>query len=301
MFPPDAGSQVRRQHCTKPTFEAPKFLGSELPMHTIWATLTELIEAHVPCVLVTVVDVVGSVPQDPGSKMIVTARGRESGTVGGGKVETRAIEEAQRLLTVSFWSPKTHFVNWSLNKDIGMTCGGAVKLYFEAHNAGLWNIVVFGAGHIANALIPLLINLECQITCLDPRPEWLAKLPEAPNLTKRVTSDLPAEVKHLPADAFVVLMTMGHTTDKPILIEILKTREFPYLGVIGSDAKAKRLRQDVTDAGLLAEMGRRFFCPIGLKFGSNHPQEIAISIAAQLLQERDRLIEERHESSEVAM
>ncbi|MBI4752307.1 MAG: xanthine dehydrogenase accessory protein XdhC [Acidobacteria bacterium] len=264
-------------------------------MQTIWAILTELIEAHVPCVLVTVVDVVGSVPQDPGSKMIVTTQGREYGTVGGGKVETRAIEEAQRLLTASPWEPKTHFVNWSLHKDIGMTCGGAVKLYFEAHNVGLWNIVIFGAGHIANALIPLLIKLECHLTCLDPRPEWLAKLPEAPNLTRQLASDLPAEVKNLPADAFVVLMTMGHTTDKPILIEILKTRAFPYLGVIGSDAKAKRLRQDVAEAGLLEEEQHQFFCPIGLKLGSNHPHEIAISIAAQLLQERDRLIGERSE------
>ena len=85
---------------------------------------------------------------------------------------------------------------------------------------------------------------------------------------------------------FVVLMTMGHTTDKPILIEILRTRHFPYLGVIGSNAKAKRLRQDIRDAGLPEEMTRAFFCPVGLEIGSNHPQEIAISVAAQMLQIR---------------
>ena len=81
-------------------------------------------------------------------------------------------------------------------------------------------------------------------------------------------------------------MTMGHTTDKPILIEILRTRTFPYLGVIGSNAKAKRLRQDILDAGLGEAMTRAFFCPIGLEIGSNHPQEIAISVAAQLLKVR---------------
>ncbi|HEX7807256.1 MAG TPA: XdhC family protein, partial [Thermoanaerobaculia bacterium] len=86
--------------------------------------------------------------------------------------------------------------------------------------------------------------------------------------------------------SFVVLMTMGHTTDKPILLEILRTRTFPYLGVIGSNAKAKRLRQDIAAAGLPDELQRAFFCPVGLEIGSNHPQEIAVSIAAQMLQIR---------------
>jgi len=83
-------------------------------------------------------------------------------------------------------------------------------------------------------------------------------------------------------------MTMGHTTDKPILIEILRTRAFPYLGVIGSNAKAKRLRKDILDAGLPEPMTRAFYCPVGLQIGSNHPHEIAISVAAQMIEIRDR-------------
>jgi xanthine dehydrogenase accessory factor len=97
---------------------------------------------------------------------------------------------------------------------------------------------------------------------------------------------MPSVVKTIPDDAFVVLMTMGHTTDKPILIEILRTRTFPYLGVIGSNAKAKRLRQDVLDAGLAPEQTKAFLCPVGLEIGSNHPHEIAVSVAAQMLQMR---------------
>ena len=81
-------------------------------------------------------------------------------------------------------------------------------------------------------------------------------------------------------------MTMGHTTDRPILIEILRTRKFPYLGVIGSNAKAKRLRQDVVDAGLPEELTKAFLCPVGLEIGSNHPHEIAVSVTAQWLQVR---------------
>jgi xanthine dehydrogenase accessory factor len=98
-----------------------------------------------------------------------------------------------------------------------------------------------------------------------------------------------SEVKKLPDDAFVILVTMGHATDKPILLEILRTRKFPYVGVIGSKAKAVRLKKDVMEAALPAEAQNEFYCPIGLDIGTNHPQEIAISVAAQLIAVRDKL------------
>jgi xanthine dehydrogenase accessory factor len=179
-----------------------------------------------------------------------------------------------------------------------MTCGGVVKLYFESHNVGCWRIVVFGAGHVANAVVNVLIHLDCVVTCIDPREEWLAKLPDSPKLTKVLTSDMPSIVKTIPDDAFVLLMTMGHTTDKPILIEILRTRVFPYVGVIGSDAKANILRRDIAEAGLPEEAKSNFFCPIGLSLGTNHPYEIAVSVAAQLLQVRDAHLASRSVSAD---
>jgi xanthine dehydrogenase accessory factor len=253
---------------------------------TFFEAESELVQGGTPFVAVTVVDTLGSTPQDKGAKMLVTEAGRVFGTVGGGKVEVRAIAEAQSLLADPK-APKTRFHQWSLEKDIGMTCGGIVRVYFEAFNVTRWNIVVFGAGHVANALIGTLEKLDCRITCIDPREEWLARLPDSPKLTKIHAADMPSCVAQIPEGSFVVLMTMGHTTDKPILIEILRTRTFPYLGVIGSNSKAKRLRQDVIAAGLPEELTRAYFCPVGLQFGSNHPQEIAISVAAQMLQLRD--------------
>ena len=255
-------------------------------MPTFFEALNELAESGVPFVAVTVVDTLGSTPQDRGSKMLVTSEGRQHGTVGGGKIEARAIEEALAMLADDA-APKTRFHQWSLEKDIGMTCGGIVRVYFEAFNVTRWNVVVFGAGHVAAALIDTLLKLDCRITCIDPRPEWLQRLPQSQRLRPVETSDMPAEVAKVPEGSFVLLMTMGHTTDRPILIEILRTRAFPYLGVIGSNAKAKRLRQDVLDAGLPEELTRAFFCPVGLELGSNHPHEIAISVAAQMLQFRD--------------
>ena len=244
--------------------------------------------AGTPLVTVTVVDAVGSVPQDRGAKMIVTEKGLAFGTVGGGQVETKAIGEAQKMLRGEIVE-NTRFAQWNLNKDVGMTCGGIVKLYFESHNVGRWRIVIFGAGHVANALVTLLQHFDCAITCIDPREEWLAKLPKSPKVTPIHTADMPSMVKTLPGDAFVILMSMGHTTDKPVLIEILRTRTFPYLGVIGSEAKANILRRDLAEAGLPVEAQRAFHCPIGIEIGTNHPYEIALSVVAQLIQTRDQI------------
>jgi xanthine dehydrogenase accessory factor len=257
-------------------------------MATFFDTLNELLAVEVPLVSVTVVDTTGSVPQDRGAKMIVTAEGLRFGTVGGGRVETKAIGEAQRMLNGELLS-NTHFVSWNLNKDVGMTCGGIVKLFFESHNVGRWRIVIFGAGHVANALINMLQHFDCVITCIDPREEWLAKLPKSPKVTAIQNADMPSMVKTLPDDAFVILMSMGHMTDKPVLIEILRTRKFPYVGVIGSEAKANILRRDVAEAGLPVEAQGAFHCPIGIEIGTNHPYEIALSAIAQLIQTRDRL------------
>ena len=255
-------------------------------MPTFFDVLNELLAAEAPLVTVTVVDTAGSVPQDRGAKMIVTAEGLRFGTVGGGKVETKAIADAQKMIRGEI-AENTRFAQWNLAKDVGMTCGGIVKLYFEAYNAGRWRVVVFGAGHVANALLTLLVHFDCQITCIDPRAEWLAKLPQSPKLTAIQSSDMPSVVKTLPDDAFVVLMTMGHSTDAPILIEILRSRKFPYVGVIGSDAKANILKRDLAAAKVQGD----FHCPIGIEIGTNHPYEIALSAIAQLIQQRDALRE----------
>jgi xanthine dehydrogenase accessory factor len=249
-----------------------------------------------PFVLVTVVDAVGSVPQDQGARMIVTAEGLATGTVGGGKIEAKAMAEAQRMLSSNDLNDRLLFVDWNLKRDVGMTCGGSFKIFFEKHGGTRWDIAVFGAGHVAQALIPVLLQLDCRVTCFDMRAEWLSRLPDSPRLKRVHAPDLPAEVPNIPEGAFVLLMTMGHTSDRPILIEILRSRSFPYLGVIGSAAKAMRLQKDVTEAGLPEEARDAFYCPIGLPIGTNQPMEIAVSVAAQLIQERDQLRSESEES-----
>lgn len=256
-------------------------------MKTYINRLNELINDKIPVVAITLVDAKGSTPQDQGSKMLVTAKGLLYGTVGGGKVEKRSIELAQQMLGDDYNGKKTQFVEWKLQQDVGMTCGGAVKLFFEAFNCSDWEIVIYGAGHVANHLIPILTALDCNITCVDMRQEWLDKLENKSNLTKIQTDVLDSETEFISKNAYVLLMTQGHSFDRPVLQKILLTKKLPFIGVIGSRAKAKTIRSELLENGLESALIDSFNCPIGLKIGSNHPQEIAISIAAQLLQLRD--------------
>lgn len=257
--------------------------------------LTELLAGGAPFVVVTLVDTVGSVPQVAGARMIVDGSGLVYGTVGGGKIERRAITEAQKLLEVKGSSDgRTAFYSWSLNGDIGMTCGGSVRLFMEAYNLGLWNICIFGAGHCASALIEILSRLDCSVTCIDTRSDWLDRLPAVGRLKKVLVADYSDGLAHVYSleKPFVLLLTMGHATDSPVLLKLLaeidQGRALPYIGVIGSKAKAAGLNKDLRSAGL-EHLSERFFCPVGLSLGNNDPHEIAVSISAQLLQERDKM------------
>jgi xanthine dehydrogenase accessory factor len=266
--------------------------------HGFVERLAELSNSGVPFVCVTMVEAIGSTPQDAGSKMLVTAEGLVMGTVGGGRVEAKAIQQAQEMLAhptpdtghrPQGGHPTPKLVEWNLKRDVGMTCGGTVKLFFETYNHSDWRIVIFGAGHVAHAVVECLGQLDCHVTCIDPRPEWLDRIPARPRLRKIHCDEPRTLVAELPADAFVVCMTMGHATDRPILEEIFgQGRTFPFLGVIGSRAKRAVLLKELAAAGIPSDRADAFHCPIGLDLGTNQPGEIAISLVAQLIQQRDR-------------
>ena len=220
--------------------------------------------------------------------MLVDQNGLVHGTVGGGKVEFRAIESAKEMLA----DPKLNrqVVDWNLQRDIGMTCGGLVKLFFEVYNRDDWSIVVFGAGHVAQALVGILLTLDCRVTCIDTRPEWLDKLDDHQQLKKICSEDLTKEAASLTENDYVLCMTMGHATDRPVLKTIFSGGIEPaYLGVIGSKSKRGALVRELKAEGIPAEVADGFVCPMGLPIGTNQTGEIAISIAAQLIQRRDEL------------
>lgn len=252
----------------------------------VFRTLAEFYEAGTPCVSVTLIGAKGSIPQEVGAKMVVAMHGRVCGTIGGGRVEEAAIRHAQGLLR-SGVSVAFEQMEWNLQQDIGMTCGGLVTVAFECFQPSAWVIAIFGAGHVAQALVRVLAALDCRIFVYDTRDDLLERLYQGVNVITQSLTSVEDAVKNIPQNAFVIVMTQGHRTDKPILERILKTRNFPYLGVIGSKSKASVLRRELRDAGVTADLDAVLRCPIGLPIGKNTPEEIAISIAAELLQVRD--------------
>ncbi len=249
-----------------------------------WQECVSLTDKGISFVVVTITGVRGSSPQDPGAKMIVTTQGLHAGTVGGGKVEMAAIKKSQELLVTQSTSPLT--LTWNLQTDIGMSCGGEVSFLFETHLAQSWPIVIFGAGHVAQALTRLLSKLNCQVTCIDSRADWIEKLEGI----KAVHHPHPKEtVASFDPKSFFLCMTMGHAHDVPILVEIAKhAPECPYVGVIGSEVKGIKIKKELLELGVSQNFINKLRVPMGLPLGSNHPYEIAISMAAELLQVRDQ-------------
>jgi xanthine dehydrogenase accessory factor len=260
-------------------------------MSRILEDCLHLKEKRISYTLVTLIDVKGSAPQDLGAKMIVTDSGLFSGTIGGGKVELAAIKYSKEKLHSKTSGPVIE--NWNLQTDIGMSCGGVVTLLFEFFYSSSWPIVIFGAGHVAQALTKLLSNLNCEITCIDSREDWVSKLVGVKSICHPEPKDL---VKDLDPASFFISMTMGHSYDVPILFEIATCAPHsPYVGVIGSEIKGKKIKKELLEMRVSKEFVDKLRVPIGLPIGTNDPWEIAISVAAELLLVRDELKKSTHE------
>lgn len=256
-------------------------------MHSFTSELENYLKSHGEVVLAIQTSHRGSAPQVNGAKAILCTSGLLWGTVGGGKVEEAIKKESASLIESN---ERTRFLKWNLQKDIGMTCGGEVSFYLEKFGKPNLKIAVFGAGHVAQALVPLLTKLNCSIKCIDSRKEWLDKLTENHKLEAILLEDMSSYVEVLPPGTFIISMTQGHSFDLPILKRALKKAEvFPYVGVIGSKQKAQVLRRDLLGEGVDPNDLERLICPIGQDFGDNIPEEIAFSIIAQILQVRDSL------------
>ncbi|NBX75598.1 MAG: xanthine dehydrogenase accessory protein XdhC [Proteobacteria bacterium] len=261
------------------------------------AKAQELSSQGVPFVTVTLIQPEGHVPQDIGAKAIISTDGIIWGTVGGGRLEAQAIQHSKAMIEKAELQDvknpvEPEMVRYDLKKDLNMVCGGMASLFYELSSHRSWNIAVFGAGHVAQAVVPLITSFECNVWCIDPREEWLAKLPSKHNLKKVCSEDLPGYVSKLPKDLFYLCITQGHFTDLPIVREILKRQDALFLGVIGSVQKARTLKNTLREEGFSQEELNSIHCPVGLPIGTNAPGEIAVSIASQLLQKRDELWKE---------
>jgi xanthine dehydrogenase accessory factor len=249
-----------------------------------------LVETGSPFCIVTVVDARGSIPQEIGAKAMMDGSGLLYGTIGGGRVEARATQKVRDLLLPE--SERRVLVErLNLHKDLGMTCAGEMTLVYEVFRPDFeWNVTIFGAGHVAQKLCRLVGEMDCKITCIDTRPEWLDRLPDNRRLERHLVKDFVDGIDFIARNAFVVVMTMGHSTDLPILRAIW-SRQLPvaFIGTLGSDSKAAIMRRELRTSGLPEDFITGIRCPIGEKFGDNTPAEIAASVLAQLVRERHAL------------
>ena len=221
-------------------------------------------------VLATVVQTGGSCPQKAGAKMLVLADGALKGTIGGGAIELQIVTEAKALLADK--GPATRLVKTNLVADLGMCCGGTMDVFLEKTGPGD-RLLLFGAGHVGKALAALARGAGFHVAVADSRADWLSaeRFPDC----ERLQGD-PAQTARdaaLDEGSCVCVLTHDHGLDQD-LVQILLRRPHRYLGMIGS-----RLEQ----LGFSADEIARVKSPMGVPIGAQSPEEIAISIVAELV------------------
>ncbi len=238
--------------------------------------------------LVTVIRTQGSSPRKPGTKMIVDVDGTTIGTIGGGDLEKRVVEAALDAIAKA----SSQLVSFTLDREKGnldMMCGGEIEFYIDLILPPE-RVVIFGAGHITRFLAPLLQAAGFRVTVIDDSPEFLQK--EAfPGIEDLVHDDLEHAGHELAPDpkTYVVLLTRGFSRDKAVLRGLLG-KGYPYIGMIGSMRKIASMIEELRAEGAPEDAFSRLYAPVGLDIGAETPEEIAISIAAEIVAaKKDRL------------
>ena len=240
------------------------------------------LERGEPAALVTIVSTIGSTPQRVGAKMLVFSDGRIVGTIGGGCYENDAFWKAREAIKTR----RPEMVHYELSDDFaqetGLVCGGQMDVYIEPIEPSP-ELYIIGGGHVGFHLARLAADVGFRVHVVDDR-EKFANLERFPTAVEVVADDIPAWIDraNLPAHAYAVIVTRGHTNDLEAL-RVLAPRELRYLGLIGSRAKVARIYEALVEAHMPAEALRRVHAPIGLDIGAVTPQEIAVSILAELI------------------
>ncbi len=232
--------------------------------------------------LATIVECKGSSPQKQGAKMLVRDDGSTLGTLGGGCLEADVVQYA--LMALKDGQPRT--VPFELTeKEGGLVCGGTVLVFIEPMYADP-RLVVLGAGHVGKALATLAKFAGFRVTVADDRPEY-ANRDAVPDAHEIVVHEFETVFSRVPVDqgACIVVATRGHNHDLDAVKAALRTAA-GYIGLLGSKRKKGLLLNALRDAGFPQEDINRVIIPVGLPIGSVTPEEIAVSIMAQIIQHR---------------
>lgn len=258
-------------------------------MTEIFQKISELIKNNRPFVLTTIVKTEGSTPGKVGFRMIVESENVTHGTIGGGMIEREVVFEAIRRMK----SRENGVVEYLLSGDapidkeqakvLKMSCSGRAWILYEVFGVKP-KVYIFGGGHVGQALLKQLSLLNFYKVLIDNRPEFANK-EKNPFADEIILADYIEYASSFSPDEsdFVILMTHGHNYDFDILKTIYKRKlKVRYIGVIASKSKSHKLKKDI-----LQNIGNHvdfsnLYTPIGLDIGGSTPQEIALSIAAEL-------------------
>jgi xanthine dehydrogenase accessory factor len=254
-------------------------------MASIFKAVNDLIENGEAGALCSIITTTGSTPRHEGSKMLVYEDGRFIGTVGGGEVESRIFEEARkaiqegnpRLLKYSMVDPK--------QGDPGV-CGGTLEIFVEPILPPPL-LVVIGGGHVGKAVAHLAKWLGFRVAVSDDRTEFCTREanPDADDFYPVPMAELPQHLK-INSRTYIVLTTRGAIVDVPGLPALLDA-PYAYLGIIGSQRRWTVTRKAMIEAGMDAAKFDRVHSPIGLELRAESPEEIAVSIMAEIIMLRN--------------
>lgn len=239
--------------------------------------------------LCIITSVSGSAPGNAGAKMIVFSDGKIDGTVGGGAVERQIIEDALAVIKTQ----TTMARSYNLGADLDMTCGGVVSVYIEPLTRPA-KLFIFGAGHIGKILAQYTPDFGFETYLIDFREDLFDKSEHLRYI--QVYKPYLEAVNDIPfcRGTYIVIVTPGHIMDEEILAAVGK-KPSSYLGLIGSKKKIETLIKKFLQENILTEEElKRIDMPIGIKFNSITPAEIAISILARLIDVRNTENSEIH-------
>lgn len=239
-------------------------------------------KSRTPCALVTVAATKGSVPRAAGSKMLVYANGKTSGTIGGGKFESLVIEDAQKQMREKKPQLKTYPLHEKSSKSFGAICGGESTVLIEPQILSE-AIFLIGGGHCSLAIAKLAADCGLFVTVVDDRAELLSIFPSQVATVDDVDPAKFIASRKWRSDEALVIVSRNYEIDGKALAAALKTRGAGYIGMIGSDRKVQRVFDQLKKRRVSKENLAKVYAPLGLDIGADSPAEIAISVIGEIL------------------
>jgi len=252
-----------------------------------YESVVETLEHGEAVAVVTVTKASGSVPRGVGSKMLVWRDGTIQGTVGGGTMEERVIQEAREAIRDGRPRHRDYLFTSDAENSVGL-CGGQAEVFIDVVRPQQ-TLMIIGAGHIAVPLAKIAAMNGYRIALVDDRPEFITaeRFPDAQERVhvgyERESERLDPMPVKIDAATHVVVATWGW--DEPALAQVLKTPA-PYVGLVSSRRKFKLIADKLRERGFGDEDINRIHAPIGIDIGAETPQEIAVAIMGEIIMQR---------------